>query len=109
MRDVAIWGLFFATTVWGHVAMKLAVDRASGVVSAALSPFGMTAILSWGASSILWMLVLRKSPLFQASTLSALRFVLVLAAAMVMTKKVPSTNSLIGAALIAVGVWLGRE
>ena len=103
------WCLFFATTVWGHVAMKLAVDRNAGVVAAALSGWGLSAILAWGASALLWMLVLAKESLFRASTISSLRYVLVVAAAFAMTRKSPSAQTLVGTALVAAGVLLARE
>lgn len=109
MRDLAVWVLFFATTVYGHAAMKLAVDRHPGTVAAALSGWGISAVLAWGASSLLWMLVLAKESLFRASTISSLRYVLVIAAAWAMTQKTPAARALVGAGLVAVGVYLARD
>ena len=107
--SATVWTLFFATTVYGHVAMKLAVDRHQGLVAAGLSVWGLSAVLAWGASSVLWMLVLTKDTLFRASTISSLRYVLVLLAAAAMTRKVPNAQSLAGAVLVAVGVYLASE
>jgi|GEM_PF-6250753 len=106
---VLVWALFFATTVYGHVAMKLAVDKTHGLVAAGLSVWGITAVLAWSASSVLWMMVLTKDSLFRASTVSSLRYVLVLMAAAAMTRKMPTMQSLCGAALVAVGVYLASE
>jgi drug/metabolite transporter (DMT)-like permease len=109
MRDALVWSLFFATTIWGHVAMKVAVDRNASLLGAATSAWGITAVLAWGASSVLWMLVLAKQSLFRASTVSSLRYVLVVAAAVIMTRRAPSVQSVIGAVLVAIGVSLARE
>lgn len=109
MRDLVVWVLFFATTVYGHVAMKLAVDRSSGTVAAALSAWGVSAVVAWGASSLLWMLVLAKESLFRASTISSLRYALVIAAAWAMTRKTPTASGLAGACLVAIGVYLARD
>ena len=109
MRDLFAWTLFFAATVYGHVAMKLAVDGNVGLVAAALSTWGLSAVFAWGASSLLWMRVLTKESLFSASSVSSLRYLLLIAAAAAMTRKVPTVPNLVGAALIAVGVYLVRQ
>lgn len=109
MRDFVVWVLFFATTVYGHVAMKLAVDRNPGTVSAALSAWGISAVTAWGASSLLWMLVLAKESLFRASTISSMRYVFVIAAAWAMTRRTPTASSLAGVCLVAIGVYLARD
>lgn len=103
------WTLFFATTVYGHVAMKFAVDQKAGLVRSALSAWGVTAILAWGASSVLWMMVLEKDTLFRATSVSSLRYVLVILAAWAVTQKMPTWQSLLGAAMIAGGVYLARN
>lgn len=109
MRELIVWSLFFATTMYGHVAMKLAVDRNTGTVAAALSAWGISAVAAWGASSLLWMLVLAKESLFRASTISSLRYVFVIAAAWAMTRKTPTASGLAGACLVAIGVYLARD
>ncbi|CAN5749753.1 hypothetical protein BH09MYX1_BH09MYX1_08030 [soil metagenome] len=109
MRDLLTWAAFFATTVYGHVAMKLAVDRNSGLLAAACSRWGFSAVLAWGASSLLWMMVLSKESLFRASTISSLRYVLVIGAAWALTRKSPTSQSLVGVLFVALGVYLARD
>ena len=53
----AIWLLFFATSVYGHVALKVAVDRtvqdeARRVFSALRGVWGWSACLAWGAEDL---------------------------------------------------------
>src|SRR5262249_6789909 len=74
----AIWLLFFATPVYGHVALKVAVDRASGdtrqaIRAAVASGWGWSACSAWCLSCLLWAAALSKCPLMQANALSSLR------------------------------------
>lgn len=101
-----VWLAFFATSVYGHVALKLAVDGGRGAVAAATSVWGITAFAAWTASGVLWMLVLEKHSLFGASTISALRYVLICVVAYVVWSVSIDARSLIGAALVTAGVYL---
>jgi uncharacterized membrane protein len=109
VREALLWVLFFVTTVYGHVAMKLAVDRHRSLLSSALSGWGSSAVLAWSASSLLWMMTLQKSSLFRANTIASLRYVLVLVAACALVRKAPTATSALGALLVTVGVALVRE
>lgn len=109
MREALLWALFFSTTVYGHVAMKIAVDRHHSLFSSALSGWGASAVLSWSASSLLWMMTLQNRSLFRANTIASLRYVLVLVAACALVRKAPTATSALGALLVAVEVALVRE
>jgi drug/metabolite transporter (DMT)-like permease len=106
----AIWILFFGTTVYGHVALKLAVDRAgTGRVLAALaSAWGWSACLAWAASCLLWMLTLSRHRLVFANGLSSLRYVLIALAAWVVLGERMNGWHVLGMALITAGICLVR-
>src|SRR5262249_52119171 len=77
-----VWLLFFVTSVYGHVALKVAVDRsaqdeAGRMFSALRGVWGWSACLAWGMSCLLWMLALSRHRLVFANGLSSLRYVLV--------------------------------
>jgi uncharacterized membrane protein len=109
----AIWLLFFATSVYGHVALKVAVDRtvqdkARRVFSALQGVWGWSACLAWGASCLLWMLALSRHRLVFANGLSSLRYVLVGLAAWAALGERLTWSQLFGMALIAAGLLLVR-
>ena len=109
----AIWLLFFATTVYGHVALKVAVDRttqdeARRVFSALADLWGWSACLAWGASCLLWMLALSRHQLVFANGLSSLRYVLIALAAWALLGERVTWPQMFGMALIAVGLLLVR-
>jgi drug/metabolite transporter (DMT)-like permease len=113
MRDLlnrigptALWVAFFATSVYGHAALKGAVDTNQGMLSAALSFRGISAFASWTLSGILWMFVLEKSSLLDASTISALRYVLITAVAWILFRDPVSLRSAMGVGFVSVGVYL---
>lgn len=108
MRGVE-WALFFATTVYGHVAMKFAVDGHRRLVDAGLSLWGVSAVAAWGASSLLWMSLLQRDTLFHATTVSSLRYALTVAAAYAVSRATPSWSQLAGAALVVAGVYLAGD
>jgi uncharacterized membrane protein len=106
-----IWTLFFFTSVYGHVALKLAVQSensttAKGLWLSAISFWGWTAWISWGASALLWMLVVAKSPLMAASSISSLRYVLICLAAYFILRETVSPKEIIGIACITLGIVL---
>jgi uncharacterized membrane protein len=106
-----IWVLFFFTSVYGHVALKLAVQSensttAKGLWLSAISVWGWTAWISWGASALLWMLVVAKSPLMAASSISSLRYVLICLAAYFILRETISPKEIIGIACITLGIVL---
>jgi drug/metabolite transporter (DMT)-like permease len=103
----AIWVLFFGTNVYGHVALKVAVDRAGRTpLSAFGAALGWTACLAWGASCVLWALALARQPLSQANALSSLRHLLTCLAAWYLLGEGLSPRQAAGIVLITVGVLL---
>jgi drug/metabolite transporter (DMT)-like permease len=109
---IILWLLFFATSVYGHVALKLAVStRAPNagtgeLLRGALHPWGLSAFVAWTASGVLWMLVLSKQPLLGASSVSALRYALICGSAIVILGEKASALQLAGSALIVTGIAL---
>jgi drug/metabolite transporter (DMT)-like permease len=101
-----LWMAFFACSVHGHLALKLAVDRRQGLLAAATTWWGLSAFAAWSLSGVLWMAVLAAQPLMRASSLSALRYLLVCAAAWLFLGERVAGREAIGAGLIAVGVVL---
>ena len=109
----AIWLLFFATSVYGHVALKVAVDRTiqdetGRVFSALRNVWGWSACLAWGASCLLWMLALSRHRLVFANGLSSLRYVLIGLAAWAVLGERMTWSQGFGMALIAGGLLLVR-
>jgi drug/metabolite transporter (DMT)-like permease len=108
----ALWALFFGTTVYGHVALKVAVSRAGeagghgGLLHALAGFWGWSACLAWGASCLLWALVLSRHQLTQANALSALRYPLVSVAAVLLLGERMTLSQGVGLALIVAGVAL---
>jgi drug/metabolite transporter (DMT)-like permease len=104
--------LFFATSVYGHVALKFAVDQAARenskgtVLSALANGWGWSACLAWGVSCLLWAMALARQPLVQANALSALRYVLVCLAAWVLLGERLSWPQVLGMALLTTGILL---
>jgi drug/metabolite transporter (DMT)-like permease len=109
----AIWLLFFATSVYGHVALKAAVDGAAQdearrLFSALRGVWGWSACMAWGASLPLWMLALSRHRLVFANGLSSLRYVLIGLAAWAVLGERLTWSQLFGMALIAAGLLLVR-
>ena len=109
----AVWVLFFATSVYGHVALKVAVDRAGAgegrrAFAALGSAWGWSACLAWGASCLLWVLALSRHRLVFANGLSSLRYVLVGLAAWAVLGERLSGWHVLGMALITAGILLVR-
>jgi hypothetical protein len=105
------WALFFATSVYGHVALKLAVDRsrsgaAGAVLATSFSWWGVSAYASWALSAALWMLVVARHDLFQASSISSARYVLICASGVVLLGDAVTWQRAAGAALITAGILL---
>jgi hypothetical protein len=109
-----LWALFFATTVYGHVALKFAVAGVPGgtyrqvLAAASTSGWGWSAVLAWGLSCLLWLLVLSRQSLMAANSVSALRYVLVCVAAWSWAGESVRWPQALGITLIAGGIWLVR-
>lgn len=110
-ESAGLWTLFFATGVFGHVALKLAVgsdpaQNAFRSFAAVASPWGLSALASWTASLALWLVVLPRFPLIQAASLSTLRYLGICLAAWLFLKEGVSLQQGLGVTLIALGVAL---
>lgn len=101
-----VWVAFFATSVYGHAALKGAVDLHRATLSAVLSFRGISAFIAWMVSGLLWMVVLEKSSLFDASTISSLRYVLICLVAWACFRDPLSVRTVLGAGLVTGGVYL---
>lgn len=106
-----IWGLFISSSVFGHVALKLAMAEDgsktySEVFSAVLTPWGISAMASWTVSLGLWMIALSKYPLIDASAVSTLRYAGISLAACVFLKEAVSAQQVFGIVLIIAGTSL---
>jgi uncharacterized membrane protein len=101
-----VYAAFFATSVYGHVALKLAVDRSDGMVRAMLSGWGLSALAAWTLSALVWMKVLEGDTLFAANTISALRYAFVALAALLVFEEALDARGIVGSLLVGAGVWL---
>jgi len=76
-RPVAlVWALFLGATVYGHVALKLAMDgrgeRTRDLLRGLASPWAITGLAAWCLSSPLWLRPLAKDTLFSAASTTLL-------------------------------------
>jgi drug/metabolite transporter (DMT)-like permease len=109
LARAAVWPLFFATAVYGHVAFKVAATRSDAAFSfwgTLLSAWGITAALAWAASAVLWICILARHPLLTANTVSSLSYVLIALAAVVLFDEPLTVEKVLGGILVVVGVWL---
>lgn len=110
----AIWTLFFASSVFGHVALKCAAGTSaefqySRVWNMWKDPWAIGAIASWMLSSLLWALLLTRFGVAEAAGHSSLRYVLILLLAVLWLGEPISARQAIGAGFIAVGIWLTAQ
>ena len=106
-----VWVLFFACSIFGHVALKQAAgisDRFewSKVLGLWKDPWAMSAGFSWVISCFLWALLLTRYSVGQASSHSALRYILILVVAYFWFGESFSQRQAIGVVLIGAGIWL---
>ena len=99
-------------TVYGQVALKLAVAPAAGsayvrVLRVSVTNFwGWSAILAWGLSCALWTLALSRNELMTANALSALRYLLTCAVAWALLGEAVGWQRAAGMLLIGIGIFL---
>jgi drug/metabolite transporter (DMT)-like permease len=114
LETSAVWALFFFTSVYGHVALKTAVNRVPGgsyreVLAATATNFwGWSALVAWGLSCLLWALALARHNLVTANAVSSLRYVLVGLAAWALLSERITWSQGVGMVLIAGGILLVR-
>jgi uncharacterized membrane protein len=106
-----VWAMFFATAVYGHVAMKLATGNSAQfeygkAVRCLVSFWGWSAMLAWAVSGVLWAVVLTKESLVGANSISAARYVLICLAAWIFLREGIRFHHAVGILLVTVGIWL---
>ncbi len=101
--------LYFITDVYGHVAFKfVSTGQHNGfnLWGILFSLWGVTAILSWAASSVLWVTLLANNQLFIASSIGTITYALMILASAVIFKEPASAPQLAGILCIVVGIFL---
>lgn len=104
-----VWALFFGSSAFGHVALKVAVDArgAEGKLALAMiSPLALAAYASWGVSALLWAVALSRHSLLSANALSALRYAVVAVCAVAFLGEPLGPARIVGATFIGLGVLL---
>ena len=110
-ESIAIWSLFFGSSVFGHVALKRAAGVSARfdyakVLGMWKDPWAVTAIISWMVSCLLWALLLTRHDVSGAASHSSLRYVLIVLAAVIWLKEPLGYRQVAGALLITAGIWL---
>jgi drug/metabolite transporter (DMT)-like permease len=109
-----LWALFFATSVYGHVTMKLAVARAGGGSRANVlwvsvtDTWGWSALLAWTGSCVMWGLTLSRHELMTANAISSFRYVLTGLAAWTFLNEGIDGQRAAGMLFIGIGILLVR-
>jgi drug/metabolite transporter (DMT)-like permease len=108
---LAIWALFFASSAYGHVALKLAVGRAdvtyrNALWNAATSLWGWSAVLAWTLSCVLWAMAISRQKLMVASSVSSLSYALLCVAAWAFLGERVTWPQATGVVLIVAGILL---
>lgn len=107
--QLSLWLLYFATDVYGHIAFKFlstGQPEKFDLWATVFSFWGITAILSWAGSSLVWITLLANNQLFAASSIATLTYALMLVAAVVFFKETISPLQIAGVLFIALGVYL---
>ena len=108
---LAVWALFFVSSVFGHVALKRAAGVSANfeyakVLAMWKDPWAMTAMISWTLSCLLWALLLTRFGVSEAAGHSSLRYVLIVMFAVFWLGEPLSARQIAGAVLITLGIWL---
>lgn len=96
----------------GQLLFKLAavsaptVDKFGALMPLAKNPWLWAAVILYGVSVVLWVIILQKIPLSTAYPFTALCFVIVPLAATALFQEPYSVKTLLGAALIMGGVYV---
>ncbi len=100
------WLAFFMTTVYGHVAMKLAVDGPTQFRKLLVNPWAVSAMFAWIVSGLLWMSILSKQSLLQSNSVASLRYALIALSAVFFLGESLNPIQILGSILILIGVYL---
>jgi uncharacterized membrane protein len=107
---IIVWALFFLTTVYGHIGLKIAVTQPTTGVIATLaqlgSAWGVSALLAWLCSALLWAFLLKDHTFFSANGISSLRYVLLCLAGVLCFQERLNSVQALGMLLICTGIFL---
>lgn len=106
--QLSLWLLYFVTDIYGHVAFKFLSTQQQDkfdLWATVFSFWGITAILSWAASSLMWITLLANNQLFTASSIATLTYALMLLSAVVFFKETISPLQMVGMLFLALGVY----
>jgi drug/metabolite transporter (DMT)-like permease len=111
IETLSVWTLFLASSVFGHVALKRAAGVSgqfeyARVLAMWRDPLALTAVAAWTLSCFLWAVLLTRYGVAEAAGHSSLRYVAMLAAAVLLLGETLTTRQIAGAGLIAAGIWL---
>ncbi len=111
LEMLLVWLLFFASSVFGHVALKQAAGVSDRFDYARLwqmwkDPWALAAIASWTLSCLLWALLLTRFGVAEASSHSAIRYVGIVLAAVLFFREPLTAKQAVGMILITAGIWL---
>jgi uncharacterized membrane protein len=110
--SIFVWIVFVLTSVYGHVALKLGASALEGEQEArfwmriADNPWVLSAVGSWIVSGLLWVMIVRHTKLFEAMSISSLRYALVCIAGMLFLHEAIDRRQALGMVLITAGVLL---
>lgn len=111
LETLSVWTLFFASSVFGHVALKRAAGIAdhfdyARIVTMWKNPWAITAILSWTISCLIWALLLTRYGVTEAAGHSSLRYVLMVAMAVIWLREPLTARQILGTVFIGTGIWM---
>lgn len=89
----------------GQVCLKLGVDDLP-LAKAILQPYTLCGYILYGASSLFWLLVLKRLPLSVAYPLLSLNFVFVFVLSSLILKEPASLAKIAGTGLVIAGILL---
>jgi len=105
LTQLALWMAYFATDIYGHTAFKALGEGNRDTLSIVFSVGGMSAVAAWAVSALLWITILSGSKLLQASSVGAITYILMVAAAAFVFKEPVAPRQLLGVGLILAGVY----
>lgn len=106
LGQLTLWALYFITDVYGHVAFKAISTRDLSLWQIVFSAWGVTAVLSWAASSLLWVSLLANNQLFTASSISTATYAFMILAAALIFKEPITYRQGAGILCIVLGIYL---
>lgn len=104
-----LWILFFASDLYGHVALKKALlpeaNALETIRKLAGCWTGWSIFLAWGLAGLLWVGILSQNTLFETNSISMVNYVLVCLAAIYFLGENPTSIQWAGMGLIGLGVF----